>query len=99
MIVKLNIEEDKELRLAIKDAIKGQVRSIAREEIIGILKEILVQKVPDADPDKILKEEVMKTVKAQLDNGSWGKASYVQQLAREEVQKIVKEIMSKNPIV
>lgn len=99
MIVKLNIEEDAELRAAIKEAIKGQVRSVAREEIIGILKEILVAKVPEANPDTLLREHVVKTVKDQLDDGNWNKPSYVKQVAREEIQKFVKELMNKNSIV
>ena len=99
MKVVLNIQDDAELRAHIKDAIKGQIRSVAREEIIAILKEILVSKVPEANPDTLLKEHIIKTVKTQLDNGSWNKPSYIQSVAREEVQKIVKEIMSKSPIV
>lgn len=98
MIVKLNIEEDAELRAAIKEAIKGQVRSIAREDIIAILKEILSSKVPEANPDTLLKEYIVKLAKDQLDDGTWSKPSYIKQVAREEIQKIVKELMTKNPI-
>lgn len=99
MTVKLNIEEDAELRAAIKEAIKGQVRSIAREDIIAILKEILSSKVPEANPDTLLKEYIVKLAKDQLDDGTWSKPSYIKQVAREEIQKIVKELMTKNPIV
>lgn len=99
MTVKLNINEDPELRAYIKDAIKGQVVSIAREEILNILKEVLKGKLPTVDPNTILRDEVLRLVKNQLDNGGWNKPSFVQEEARKEVQKLVKEILTKNPIL
>ena len=38
MNVSLNIENDKELRAYIKDAVKGQVMSIVRDEFLEIVK-------------------------------------------------------------
>lgn len=99
MKVRLNIEEDSELRAAIKEAIKGQVVSIAREEVVKILADILAQKVPTVDPDKILREEIVRSVRNAVDNGGWNKPSFIQEEARKEVQKIIKELLAKNPIV
>ena len=45
MKVTLNIENDAELRAYIKDAIKGQVLNIVREEFIEIVKEELERKI------------------------------------------------------
>ena len=99
MKVTLNINEDAELRAHIKEAIRGQVISIAREEVVKLLGDILAQKVPTVDPEKVVKEEILRITRATLDNGSWGKASYIQEQARIEVQKLVKEILSKSPLL
>ena len=98
MIVKLKIEEDAELRAAIKDAIRGQVLSIGREEILNILKEAVGQKTVTVNPDQMLIAEIKAIVKAQLDNAHWNKPSFIQEEARKEVQKVVKEIMAKSPL-
>lgn len=45
MKVTLNIENDKELRAYIKDAIKGQVLNIVREEFLQMVKEELERKM------------------------------------------------------
>ena len=45
MKVTLNIENDVELRVYIKDAIKGQVLNIVREEFLQIVKEELERKI------------------------------------------------------
>ncbi len=99
MKVVLNINEDAELRAHIKEAIKGQVVSIARDEVIKILGDILAQRVPNVDPDKVVKEEITRLVRVQLDNGNWNKPSFIQEEARKEIQKIVREVLAKNPIV
>lgn len=49
MKVTLNIEQDAELRSVIKDAIKGQVMSVTREEITSIVKEEIQKKVQNSD--------------------------------------------------
>ena len=100
MNVSLKIENDKELRAYIKDIIKGQVLSIAREDILSILKEALSVKTPNVDPDKLLREEIIKIANSKLVNdGSWTTPSTIKQIAREEVQKIVKEMFKTNPVV
>lgn len=99
MKVSLNIENDKELRAYIKDLIKGQVFSIAREEIMNILKEALKDKVPTVDPDKILKDKIQDIVKEHLGSNTYYAPSKVKEMAREEIQKIVKDLFAnKNPL-
>lgn len=51
MTVTLNIENDIELRAYIKDAIKGQVLNIVREEFIQIVKDELERKVKGKSED------------------------------------------------
>lgn len=58
MVIKLDIQNDKELRTYIKDMIKGQVTSIAREEIKEIISEIVDKKfLPKT------KEEIEKMIR------------------------------------
>jgi hypothetical protein len=45
MNVKLNIEEDKELRDYIKNCIKGQVLSITREDFVNIVTEEIERRI------------------------------------------------------
>lgn len=49
MQVTLNIHNDQELRLYIKDLIRGQVLSIVREEYMEIVKEEISRKVKGSD--------------------------------------------------
>jgi FKBP-type peptidyl-prolyl cis-trans isomerase (trigger factor) len=101
MKVTLNISEDAELRAHIKDAIKGQVASIMREEIRGVLQEVLTGKISAStlNPDSLIQDEIRKLVKAQLDNGSWGTPSYIQKVARELVnQQVLDALKSRNTV-
>lgn len=100
MNVSLKIENDKELRAYIKDLVKGQILSIAREDILQILKEALSNKTPNVDPDKLLREEIVKIANSKLvSDGSWTTPSTIKQIAREEIQKIVKEMFKTNPLL
>lgn len=46
MSLKINIEDDKDLREAIKSMIHGQVKSVTREEIRPMIKDELDKKIP-----------------------------------------------------
>lgn len=64
MKVTLNIQEDKELRAAIKDAIKGQVMAVTREEITQIVRDEIGKKIANKDVQYLnrLLETSMKQV-------------------------------------
>ncbi len=49
MKVTLNIEQDEQLRAAIKDAIKGQVMSVTRDEISQIVRDEIGKKIANRD--------------------------------------------------
>ena len=69
MNVTLNIENDKELRAYIKDAVKGQVLSIVREEMMEIIKEELERKLKGLTSsrfDNITKDATKEAVKSIL---------------------------------
>ena len=61
MKVTLNIENDAELRTYIKDAIKGQVLNIVREEFLEIVREELERKIKGTSEYtfKIMQQEAM----------------------------------------
>ena len=61
MKVTLNIENDVELRTYIKDAIKGQVLNIVREEFLEIVREELERKIKGTSEYtfKSMQEEAM----------------------------------------
>jgi len=66
MIVKLNIEEDEELRVYIKQCIKGQVLSIVRDEFLEIVREELSRKIAgtmNQNFDFIFKQSLEKCIK------------------------------------
>lgn len=96
MKVTLNIENDAELRAYIKDCIKGQVLSVARSEIKNIVTDALKMKYPDAKPsfEFLMKEEIRNMVKNELSSKSYGTPSFIQMVARDIIEKEIKEVLS-----
>jgi hypothetical protein len=79
MHLKLKVEEDKELRDYIKSLIKGQVISVAREEIKNIVKEVFTEKSKDIlkiNPTDVLKEQLTKQIHSELKLDGW-RDSYI----------------------
>lgn len=100
MTVSLKVENDGELRAYIKDLIKGQVLSIAREEIKNIIKEVTEAKIPTINVDTLLKEEVLKNVnKTLLGTSTWGSPNFIQIEARKIIQKELEQYFKTKPTV
>jgi hypothetical protein len=103
MKVTLNIAEDEELRAAIKDMIRGQVMAIAREEIKDIIAEAVKKSVivkTGADVDKMFYEEISKHIKNVLgDSATWGKASWIQNTAKEIVKSKIDELIDSKKLL
>lgn len=103
MKLELTIADDRELRDFIKDNIKGEIVSIARGEIKGILASVVHEGVIPTDPKElrnIVKDEISKLVRDELGNSSYGSSpGKIQQIAREEVRKLLKELLTKGSIV
>jgi len=77
MNLKLNIEEDAELRLYIKDLIKGQVLNIAREEFVTAAKDELLHKIRALDQyalQRMVKVSLQEYAKTMLDKELEGKS-------------------------
>lgn len=45
MLIKVNLEEDAELRSAIKDMVRGQIKSVIREDLDAMIKDELERKL------------------------------------------------------
>ena len=68
MKVNLSIQDDAELRAYIKDMIKGQITSIAREEIINVINEVSKAKIPSnqSELESIIRYEAERLIKEEL---------------------------------
>ena len=100
--LELNISDDKELRAFIKDAIKSEIISIARSEVKGIFASVIKEGyIPDKpeDVERIVREEVCKTVKEILDHGSYQTPSVLKVIAREEVAALLKSKLDHGTLV
>jgi len=87
--LKVNIEQDNELRNYIKDCIKGQVYSIARREIKEIISESLSKKY-DENLLRLIKDEIQKIIKQELKLRYSGD-NYIKQETRKILDKLIKE--------
>ena len=97
MLVKLKIEEDEELRNYIKSLIKGQVVSIAREEIIKIIQDVFSEKsqnILKLNPKTILKDLLQQEIKRSLNIGSWN-SDYIKKKCDELILQEVKKNFNK----
>ena len=102
MNVNLKIENDAELRQHIKGLISGQVKSIVREDIKDILKEVLGKKIKDTDiptVDFLVKQEINQMVKKELDAKGWNEPSFIKTEARKFVNEYIKEAFAKQNII
>jgi hypothetical protein len=85
MKVELSINDDKELRDCIKDMVKGQVKSILREELDKIIEDIHLHKVG--------KESIEHSIKQSIKEITY---NYAERYTREwNIEKEVKEMIDK----
>lgn len=96
MIVTLNIQNDAELRAHIKDAVKGQVMSIVREELIEIIKSELDRKVKGWETQhfqqvmKMAMDDILRDILyKKYDVSSWGE-SFLRPYINEILDKVTK---------
>jgi|WetSurMetagenome_2_1015567.scaffolds.fasta_scaffold318100_3 hypothetical protein len=103
MKVTLNVADDDELRATVKDMIRGQVLAIAREEITSIIAEAVKKSVivkTGTDVDKMFYEEIQKHIKSVLgDSGTWGRASWIQNTAKEIVKAKIDELIDSKKLL
>ena len=102
MELKLNIQNDSELRKHVKELIAGQVKYVVREEISQILNDVINTKIKDSNLPNIqflIGDEVIKLVKNELDAKGLSGTSYVKLEARRIVNEYVKEAFSKRDII
>lgn len=97
MKVTLNIENDQELRAHIKDAIKGQVLAIVREEFVKMVKEELERKIKGADSrnfeylyKQALKEAVGDILYKTEGVSNWNK-KFIEPFANERLNAVISQ--------
>jgi len=93
MRVELSIADDTELRNMTKDLIKGQVRSLTRQELLWRVQEEILKKSKINDKSfieneiqHILKEEVRKAIRPSMG------LNIIEKTVRDEVMKQLKNI-------
>ena len=99
MKVTLDINNDAELRTHIKEAIKGQIASIVREEYYELVKAEIEKKVKSHSGSNIeyyLREGISKTVKALVNSSDLTKTVNKDFVIPIEEQKILETLEKKN---
>lgn len=97
MKLEISIADDRELRNFIKDSIKGEIVSISRGEIKGIIASVVKDGVIPQDKqdlERLIRGVVTDEVKSQLKASYFG-SEIIKQITREEVQKIILELFDK----
>jgi hypothetical protein len=101
MKVELIIADDKELRAAINELIRGEVLNVARKDIKGIIASAVGDKLPSGGSavqtmERLFSEEIKRQVAAILNQGkSYSEPSFLQRAAREEVRNQIREALEK----
>lgn len=92
MKIHINIAEDVELRAFVKEQIRGAVKSITREEILGYIVAEIQNKNKSMDGvfGQMLREEAKKKVA-----GSTWEKGMLETIIREETRTALKAHMSK----
>lgn len=93
--VQLNVQEDAELRAAIKDMVRGSLTSIVRDEISDMVKEIMVPRIDKFDLksqqfDKVLRSVVSDKLSQE------GFATYsIRDAAKSIIDELIKDRIKK----
>lgn len=77
VMISVDLEDNEVLEKAVKEAVRDSAKQIAREEI-----------------DNVLKAEVVRVVTKQvqdIQSSGWGRCSRLESMAKDEVNRIVKE--------
>lgn len=91
--VSLDINEDKELRDYVKDLIRGQVQSIAREEVRQLILDAFTAKInaTESEMEKWIREEISRRTQYDLNRAMASLLEEVKTKFREEVNKRLDE--------
>ena len=99
MDLKLTVSNDEQLREWLKDLIKGQIKSVIREELGNMVKENSERKIESAvsfaNIEKIINDLINKEVSNSLNLKSYGD-NYIQKIAKglvtEKVSSVLKQL-------
>lgn len=103
MKVELSIADDRELRQAIKDEIKGVVVSIARAEIKNILADVVKEGIlpkTQKEIDAIWEKEIGCAVKSSIaSSGGYWADDKIKVMAREVITEFISEHFKKGDMI
>lgn len=95
MRVTLNIEDDEQLRAAVKEMLQGQVKSIVRDELREMINSIATRRAGKYVEDEYVRQVVDKTifdaVRELLNVNPYHNSDVIMNLTRQEVAKWVNE--------
>jgi len=92
MNIKINIEEDAELRAYIKNAVEGQVKSLNRDEIVKSLQEEIVKKLNNKEyMDTMVRNTIINSIGSIL-----MKQGIIQQWQSDWIQPYVENAIRKS---
>jgi len=92
MNIKINIEEDNELRASIKNAVEGQVKSLNRDEIVKSLQEEIVKKLNNKEyMDTMVRNTIINSIGSIL-----MKQGIIQQWQSDWIQPYVENAIRKS---
>jgi len=92
MNIKINIEEDNELRASIKNAVEGQVKSLNRDEIVKSLQEEIVKKLNNKEyMDTMVRNTIISSIGSIL-----MKQGIIQQWQSDWIQPYVENAIRKS---
>lgn len=91
MQVRLLLADDRELREHIKALIQAEVLSLARREIVNILKEVVGDRVAGMDViQRLMKDIIKEEVRSALGSSEYSIRETARTIAREEVRELLK---------
>lgn len=103
MKVELSIADDRELRQAIKDEIKGVVVSIARAEIKNILADVVREGIlpkTQADIDKVWEKEIHAAVINSIaSSGGYWADDKIKVMTREVITEFIQKHFEKGDLL
>lgn len=97
MKLELTVSDEEQMRAWVKDLISGQVQSILRGDLKDILEDSIIKTAypqTEADLRVLIAQQVKETVRQQLTTAAkgYGTPNFIQEVAREEIIKIVREM-------
>lgn len=95
MKVELLLADDTELRKAVKELIRAEVLSLVRSEVVGVLKEVVGDKVAGEEKvTKLMRDVIREEVKYALGPSDYSIRENAKQVSRELVRELLQTALN-----